>query len=103
MTEAEAEIAAEERWVELGRELLVSLDLEKELECPVCLLVPRAPPILLCRAGHAVCGECFPRLPRRHYGYRSRRCPICQARYCSPPGRAWLAETLLEVTQRSCR
>ena len=82
---------------------LLGIDLDKELECPVCLLVPRAPPILLCRAGHAVCGECFSRLPRRHYGYRSRRCPICQARYCSPPGRAWLAETLLEVTQRSCR
>ena len=100
MTEAEAEIAAEERWVELGRELLVSLDLEKELECPVCLEIPRSAPVFLCRAGHSVCCECFPQLPRN---YRSRRCPICQAKYCSPPARNFLAEKLLECVTRNCR
>ena len=104
MTEAgEAEMTAEERWVDLGRELMVSLDLEKELECPVCLVIPRSAPVFLCRAGHSVCAECFPRLPRH---YRSRRCPvcpICQAKYCSPPARHFLAEKLLECVNRKCR
>ena len=101
MTEAEAaEMTAEERWLDLGRELLLSLDLEKELECPVCLVIPRSAPVFLCRAGHSVCCECFPRLPRN---YRSRRCPICQAKYCNPPARNFLAEKLLECVNRKCR
>ena len=101
MTEAdEAEMTSEERWLDLGRELLLSLDLEKELECPVCLVIPRSAPVFLCRAGHSVCCECWPRLPRN---YRSRRCPICQAKYCNPPARNFLAEKLLECVNRNCR
>ena len=96
----EAEVTAEDRWRELGQELLVRLDLEKELECPVCLVIPRSAPVFLCRAGHSVCSECFPRLPRN---YRSRRCPICQAKYCNPPARNFLAEKLLECVNRNCR
>ena len=62
MTEAEAEIAAEERWVELGRELLVSLDLEKELECPVCMSV-RQGRIYECPNAHIICQKCHDKGP----------------------------------------
>ena len=86
--------------VELGRLLLRTVNIEKELECPVCLILPRSSPLLLCRAGHSVCSECFPRLGRT---YRSRRCPICQAKYCNPPARNFLAEKLLECLERPCR
>ena len=46
---------------ELGQDLMFKLDVNKELECPVCLIIPRTFPIFLCRAGHSVCCECFPR------------------------------------------
>ena len=82
-------------YAELG-----NINLEKELECPVCLILPRSSPILLCRAGHSVCCECFPRLSRH---YRTRKCPICQAKYCNPPTRNFLAEKLLESVERDCR
>ena len=88
------------KYLELGRLLVLNVNIEKELECPVCLILPRAPPILVCRAGHSVCCECFPRLSR---SYRSRRCPICQARYCSPPARNFTAEAVLECLERNCR
>jgi len=85
---------------EEGRVVLRNVNLEKEVECPVCLILPRSSPILVCRAGHSVCCECFPRLGRT---YRSRRCPICQAKYCNPPARNFLAEKLLESLNRGCR
>lgn len=85
---------------EFGRDMMDQLDINKELECPVCLIIPRTFPIFLCRAGHSVCCECFPRLPRN---YRSRRCPICQAKYCNPPARNFIAEKLLEYIERHCR
>ena len=86
--------------VDLGQLLLRNVNITKELGCPVCLIIPRSSPILVCRAGHSVCCECFPRLSRT---YRSRRCPICQAKYCNPPARNFLAEKLLECLERSCR
>ena len=46
---------------EFGRDMMDQLDINKELECPVCLIIPRTFPIFLCRAGHSVCCECFPR------------------------------------------
>jgi len=89
-----------QKYLQLGKDLYNRLDIEKELECPVCLIIPRSFPIFLCRAGHSVCFECFPRLPRN---YRSRRCPICQAKYCNPPARNFIAEKLLDCLLRRCR
>jgi len=84
----------------LGRSILNNLDLEKELECPVCLIIPRSFPIFQCRLGHSICSECHPKLPRP---YRSRRCPVCQAKFCNPPTRNFLAEKLIECVKRTCR
>jgi len=88
------------KYYNVGRHLLTNLDLEKELECPVCLIIPRSFPIFQCRLGHTICNECHPRLPRP---YRSRRCPVCQAKYCNPPTRNYLAEKLIECVRRTCR
>ena len=90
----------ERKYTQLGKEILSRLDVEKELECPVCLIIPRSGPIFICRAGHLICFECFPKLPRN---YRSRRCPICQAKYCNPPARNFIAEKLLECVDKPCR
>eukprot|EP00090_Calanus_glacialis_P036499 TRINITY_DN62360_c0_g1_i1.p1 TRINITY_DN62360_c0_g1~~TRINITY_DN62360_c0_g1_i1.p1 ORF type:complete len:485 (+),score=27.80 TRINITY_DN62360_c0_g1_i1:141-1595(+) len=88
------------KYYNLGKNILTNLDFEKELECPVCLIIPRSFPIFQCRLGHNICSECHPRLPRP---YRSRRCPVCQAKYCNPPTRNLLAEKLLECVHRTCR
>lgn len=44
---------------------------EKELECPVCLVLA-SPPIFSCAKQHLVCKECRPRL---------KECPECRAPY----------------------
>merc|ERR1719369_2702754 len=73
----------------------VSKKISKELECPVCLLVPRCQPVYQCSRGHLVCGECQPQLAR---------CPICSAKFHRPEvTRNFLAESLLELVQRCCR
>lgn len=64
------------------------------LECPVCLLPPRVPPIYQCRTGHLVCSECQPSLIR---------CPICDIKYRSCLTRDFFAEKLLEHLDRRCR
>jgi len=62
------------------------------LECPVCLLPPRAPPIFQCTTGHLVCSECQPSLIR---------CPICDIKYRSCLTRDFFAEKLLEHLERN--
>ena len=44
-------------------------DLKEDLECPVCLKIPKDIPIYQCTAGHIHCKDCHPSL---------RRCPICR-------------------------
>ena len=44
---------------------------EINLECPVCLTVPRSTPIYQCGNGHLLCKDCKPRL---------RECPICKTK-----------------------
>ena len=36
--------------------------LSQELECPVCLQLPRNPPIFQCENGHLICCDCHPKL-----------------------------------------
>lgn len=76
---------------------VMDLDLDTVLtllECPVCLLPPRAPPIFQCTTGHLVCSECQPSLIR---------CPICDIKYRSCLTRDFFAEKLLEHLERKCR
>ena len=47
-----------------------SEDMREDLECPVCLKIPRSTPIYQCDKGHIHCKSCHPRL---------RKCPICRA------------------------
>jgi len=64
------------------------------LECPVCILPPRASPIYQCPTGHIVCFECQPSLSR---------CPICNVRFRKILTRDFFAEKLLELLDRKCR
>jgi len=66
-----------------------------ELECPVCLLIPRQPPIFLCPAGHLICRECRPKVTR---------CPVCKVHYLKARHtRNYFAEKVLESVSRRCR
>ena len=67
--------------------------LARELECPVCLLTPRQPPIFICPLGHNICQECRPRLAR---------CPVCKEKF-TPGARNYFAEKILDQLERKCR
>jgi len=75
------------------------MDLSEEsvlahLECPVCILPPRASPVYQCPTGHIVCSDCQPSLSR---------CPICNVRFRKILTRDFFAEKLLELLERKCR
>jgi len=63
---------------------------EKELECPVCLDVARAP-IFMCREQHLICSTCSTRV---------RECPECRVSYKGQPSRHRYAEKIAEELQR---
>ena len=64
-----------------------------DLECPVCLLTPRQPPIFICPRGHNICLECKPKLSS---------CPICKEKY-KKGSRNFFAEKILDKLERKCR
>ena len=61
-------------------------ELEKELECPVCMDISR-PPIYQCEEGHIICSACKPLLTQ---------CPSCAKGYSNPVIRCRFAEKLSE-------
>jgi len=62
----------------------------KELECPVCKVVPREGPIYECPNGHLVCQEC-----------KRGTCPIC--REAMGHHRSLLAVALIEKIYHECK
>ena len=62
-------------------------EVERELECPVCMDVSR-PPIYQCEEGHIICSSCKPLL---------KVCPHnCGKKYSEPAIRCRFAEKLAE-------
>lgn len=53
----------------MSKRKLIDTPTLEELECPVCLEVPRTSPIYNCLNGHLLCSECQPKM---------QRCPICR-------------------------
>ena len=45
-------------------------DMQDDLQCPVCLKIPRTAPIYQCSQGHIHCEACHPRL---------EECPVCRS------------------------
>ena len=68
-------------------------ELKDYFECPVCLNVPRKPPIWQCDKGHMICSICRPKVVT---------CPTCRGRY-SLEQRLYFAERLLERVPVSCK
>ena len=71
-------------------------DFEKDLECPVCLSIPREMPIPACPAGHIVCRTCKTKV---------QECPTCKRKY--PNGELEitnsLAASLIDKVPHRCK
>jgi len=67
-------------------------ELKDVLECPVCLKVPRQPPIYQCERGHCICSVCHSKLTN---------CPVCRI----PLGktRSLIFEKVLQKMPHSCK
>lgn len=63
-------------------------ELRGMVECPVCLLLPKARPVPMCPNGHHVCVPCRERLAleERVVGAPPARCPWASPPACWPPG-----------------
>ena len=68
-------------------------DLASRLECPVCLLVPRAGPIPSCPVGHIICSTCRESLDT---------CPTCR-RPLSVENTNCLASALIDKVKHKCK
>ena len=68
-----------------------SEELREDLECPVCLAIPKSGPIYQCEEGHIHCKSCHPEL---------QECPICRG----PIGniRALMTEKLIAKLPTKC-
>ena len=67
-------------------------NLEENLECPVCIKIPRDLPIPCCEAGHIVCQNCRGRVTR---------CPICRGRL--EANTSSLADSLVRIVNHRCK
>ena len=64
-----------------------------ELECPVCLLIPRDLPVPACPVGHILCQTCRENM---------ERCPTCGRRMLAE-GTNTLANRMIEEIPHSCK
>ena len=56
---------------------MIELELEKILECPICLEQLKNPKIMPCQ--HSLCKDCMEKLPRNIHGKQLHvECPICR-------------------------
>eukprot|EP00092_Neocalanus_flemingeri_P021551 GFUD01023373.1.p1 GENE.GFUD01023373.1~~GFUD01023373.1.p1 ORF type:complete len:484 (-),score=134.16 GFUD01023373.1:223-1674(-) len=64
--------------------------LKEQVECPVCMEIPRGGPVYVCPNGHFVCKKC-----------KTGSCPTC--RVGMGTGKSLLAVTVVENIEHSCK
>jgi len=64
--------------------------LKENLECPVCMEIPRSGPVFACPNGHFVCKKC-----------KSGSCPTCRVEMGN--GKSLLAVTVIENIDHKCK
>ena len=67
-------------------------DVRKDIECPVCLQIPRETPIFQCDNGHIICKDCKPRL---------ELCPQCRTFVGN--SRNLIAERIVSKIKHKCK
>jgi len=80
----------DDKEVELKIEEEKVSDLKKQVECPVCLEVPRKAPVYSCRNGHLVCQKC-----------KRKSCPTC--RVAMGENKSLLAIAVIEKIPHECK
>ena len=65
-------------------------NLRKQVECPVCLDVPRKGPIFVCPNGHIICPKC-----------KREKCPICRVKVGN--NKSIVAVALIENILHDCK
>jgi len=68
-------------------------DLKKEVECPICMEIPRKGPVYACPNGHLVCQRCKVTT--------LKTCPVC--REAMGQNRSLLAVALIEKIHHDCK
>ena len=64
--------------------------IKENLECPVCLEIPRSGPVFVCPNGHFVCKKC-----------KTGSCPTCRGEMGN--GKSLLAITVIENIDHKCK
>ncbi len=84
-------------------EAIIMEELQEEVTCPVCLMVPREGGLLPCVNSHLICEKCFANL-------KEKICPECRVHYRNAandqggkPQRSRLADRVLERLARKCK
>jgi len=90
-------IKVEDRWIKVEDEKKqFEVKLQKLIECPVCLTLPRNGPVPCCANGHLVCSPCLEKLR----GEDRMDCPTCREPFGE--GKSLLAFALAEQVQHAC-
>lgn len=78
------------------RETKTSLELSNDLECPVCMEIPKAPKqVFQCSNGHIVCNTCLGKIQRSVLN----SCPMCRENWSdgqNRPSRNFAAESTIK-------
>jgi len=73
---------------------MITKDQLKDFECPVCLKVPREPPVYQCKRGHCVCSACCDKVTD---------CPVCRIPLGKERIRCLMLEKLLPNMKHNCK
>merc|ERR1719234_2421756 len=93
----EEKIKVEERLIKVEDEKLqFEVKLQKLVECPVCLTLPRIRPLPCCANGHLVCSTCLEKTRRED----NLDCPTCREPFGE--GKSLLAFAVAEQVQHEC-
>merc|ERR1719239_1419161 len=96
MEESKNKVEREKIKVE-DEKIRFEVKLQKLIECPVCLTLPRNGPVPCCANGHLVCSPCLEKLR----GEDRMDCPTC--REPIGEGKSLLAFAVAEQVQHECR
>ena len=88
-----------EEWVgEVTKYRKLMSEMKANMECPVCLILPREGPVPCCPRGHLLCRSCLDKMLPKVDG--KKECPTC--REPMGEGKSLLAKMLIENMEHEC-
>ena len=92
------ELTTEELVGEVTKYRKLMSEMKANMECPVCLIVPRDGPVPCCPRGHLICTNCLDKMLPAVDG--KKNCPTC--REPMGEGKNLLAKMLIENMEHEC-